>query len=359
MKALVFHAPRDVRCETVPDPAPLEAGDVVCEIECTAICGSDLHVWRGNETGLDPGTVLGHEFVGRVVAVGAGVERFAPGDRVVAPFTTSCGVCAPCREGLSSRCERGCLFGWVEGGEGLEGVQAEFARVPLADTTLVAVPDGLSPEEALLAGDVLSTGYFCARSARIEEGAKVCVLGCGPVGLMAIASARELGAEEVLAVDSVPERLELARRFGGRPIPLDRGTGEAVRSHTEGRGANAVLEVVGSPSASRLALEVVRAGGTISAVGVHTEEHFAFSPGDAYDRNLTYVAGRSPARALAPRMLEWLVERRYPFGAVFSHRMDLEDGALAYELFDAKRDGCTKVLFTPSTPPRSPSHRVP
>jgi len=347
MRALTFHAPRDVRCETVPDPRLLGPRDVILRVELAAICGSDLHVYRGHEEGLDQGTVMGHEVLGEVVEVGREVRRLSRGDRVVAPFTTSCGACRPCEDGLTARCLHGELFGWVEGGRGLHGVQAELVRVPLAEATLVRVPAELAPEEALLAGDVLSTGYFCADAARFAPGATVVVLGCGPVGLMAIVGALELRAGRVLAVDSVPERLALAARFGAEPVDLCADPVAFLREHTDGRGADCVLEVVGSPSASRLALDLLRAGGTISAVGVHTEERFAFTPGEAYDKNLTYVAGRCPARRYAPRMLELLGRGRHPFAAVYSHRLGLEEGPRGYRIFDEKLEGCTKVLLAP------------
>lgn len=350
MRAVVFHAPGDARCEHVPDPGLVAPTDAIVRVELGAICGSDLHVWRGNEVGLDAGCVLGHEFLGEVVELGSEVRDLRVGDRVVSPFTTSCGSCPACDEGLTARCEHGQLFGWVADGHGLHGAQAEYVRVPLADATLVRLDAELEPEAALLVGDVLTTGWYCADMARLAEGARVVVLGCGPVGLMAVVGAREHGAGTVLAVDSVPERLALAARFGATAIELTPDVGkvrERVLDATDGRGADAVLEVVGHPSASRLAIELVRPGGTISAVGVHTEPHFAFSPGEAYDRNLTYTAGRCPARAHMPRMLELVRSGRYPLGAIWSHRLGLEEAPRGYELFDAKREGCTKVLLTP------------
>ncbi|MFL6202613.1 MAG: alcohol dehydrogenase catalytic domain-containing protein, partial [Thermoanaerobaculia bacterium] len=165
MKALVFEGIRRVACSTVPDPSLVDPGDAIVRVRAAAICGSDLHVYRGLETGLDAGTVLGHELAGEVVEAGRGVARFRAGDLVVSPFTTSCGVCFYCRLGLTGRCERGQLFGWVEEGRGLHGVQAEYVRVPLADSTLVAVPEGTPPELALFAGDILATGWFGAESA--------------------------------------------------------------------------------------------------------------------------------------------------------------------------------------------------
>ena len=350
MKGIVFHAPGDFRTERVDDPRLEADTDAIVRVEAAAICGSDLHVYRGHETGIEQGCVVGHEFLGEVVEVGKAVRGVRLGERVVSPFTTSCGACPACDEGLTARCDHGQLFGWREHGHGLHGAQAEYVRVPLADASLVAIDAELPGEEALLAGDVLSTGYFCADAARFGEGATVVVLGCGPVGLMATACARELGAGRVLAVDSIAERLELARSFGAEPVDLSPGTGavvESVREATGGRGADAVLEVVGHPSASRLAMDLVRPGGTIAAAGVHTEANFAFSPVEAYDKNLTYVAGRCSARHFMERTLELVRSRAYPLASIYSHRMTLDEGPRGYELFDQKLEGCTKVLLAP------------
>ncbi len=347
MRALVFHGPFQVRCDSVPEPRLLEPGDALLRVDLGAICGSDLHVYRGNETGLDPGTVMGHEFLGTVVEVGGAVAGLRPGARAVSPFSTSCGRCFFCKSGLPSRCESSQLFGWVQQGRGLQGAQAEYVRVPLADSTLVPLPSGVDEEQALLAGDVLSTGFHCAENAGIAAGQVVAVVGCGPVGLSAALFARELGAQVVLAIDSVPERLELAERLGARPVELDARVVERVRGASAGRGADAVLEAVGSPAASRLAFELVRVGGTISAAGVHTEPHFAFAPGEAYDKNLTYRAGRAPVRACMERVLARLAAGTLDVSALISHRLSLEEGPRGYEIFEARRERCTKVLLHP------------
>ena len=292
MKAVAFHAPFALACEEVPEPRLEAQSDVLLRVDLAAICGSDLHVYRGVERGLERGTVMGHEFLGTVVEAGQEVQRWKRGARVVSPFSTSCGRCFFCQRGLTSRCLESQLFGWVREGRGLHGGQAEYVRVPLADSTLVALPEGVPAEQALLAGDVLSTGFHGVESGGVGPGDVVCVLGCGPVGLCAILGARELGAHRVLAVDSVPERLELAERFGAAPVRLGaEDVAQRVRAASEDRGADVVLEVVGSPEASRLAYALVRTGGTISAPGVHSEPHFAFSPGQVYDKNLTYRSG--------------------------------------------------------------------
>lgn len=348
MKALVFEGVGRVGHAEVDDPSILEPGDVVVRVRAAAVCGSDLHVYRGLETGLDAGTVMGHELAGEVVAAGPGVTRFRPGDLVVSPFTTSCGACFYCRSGLTARCVAGQLFGWVQEGRGLHGVQAEYARVPLADTTLVRVPEGTPPEEALFAGDVLATGWFGAESAGAGPGRVVVVVGCGPVGLMAVIAARELGAERVFAVDALPDRLELARAYGAEPLNFEQGDPlAAVREATQGRGADGVVEAVGSPASTRLAFDLARPGGTLAAVGVHTERHLAFAPGEAYDKNLTYRAGRCPARHYMERLLPLIQSRKYDLGALISHRLPLSEGPRGYDLFDRRVPGCTKVMLLP------------
>jgi 2-desacetyl-2-hydroxyethyl bacteriochlorophyllide A dehydrogenase len=348
MKALIWQGIENIGLETVEDPRLEGPSDVIVEVERAAICGSDLHVYHGRETGLDTGTVMGHEFIGRVAEIGPDVRRFRKGDRVCSPFTTNCGSCFFCRKGLTSRCLHGELFGWVADGRGLHGGQAEAVRIPLGDATLVAVPDGVDDEEALLLCDVLCTGFYCADRGEVAGGDVVVVLGCGPVGLMAVIGARERGVETIFAVDSVAERLTLARGYGAAPIDLGgEEPVETIREQTDGRGADAVLEAVGSPAAGRLAVDLVRPGGIISTAGVHTERQLSFSPVEAYDKNLTYRSGRCPARAYMDRLLPLVCSRKYFLTEVFSHRMSLAEGPEGYRLFAGRRDGCTKVALQP------------
>jgi threonine dehydrogenase-like Zn-dependent dehydrogenase len=348
MRALTYHGIQDLRVEQVPDP-PIEApGDAIVAVRLAAICGSDLHVWHGRETGLDLGTVMGHEFLGEIVAVGAEVRRLRPGDRVVSPFTTSCGTCFYCSHGLPARCLQGQLFGWVERARGLHGAQAGLVRVPLADTTLLELPAELPAEAGLVIGDVLATGYHSAVMGGVGPGASCAVVGCGPVGLMAVLAARELGAGLVFALDSVPERLALAERFGATPVRVGASDPvDLIRSATEGRGVDAVLEAVGSPESSRLGFALVRPGGTIAAVGVHHEATFPFSPGAAYDKNLTYRIGRCPVRHYMERLLPLAARHADLIGSLFTHRMSLEQGPAGYRLFEARSDGCIKVALVP------------
>ncbi len=348
LKAITFQGIEEVGYQTTTDPTIESEADAIVRVDLAGVCGSDLHVYHGRETGLDEETILGHEFVGQIEAVGQKVARFKPGDRVVSPFTTNCGDCFYCLEGLTARCVRGQLFGWREAGQGLHGAQAQYVRVPLADTTLVAIPEEVTPEEALLAGDVFSTGFFAATAGEVGPGDVVAVLGCGPVGLMAALSARLLGAERVFALDRIEERLALARDFGVEAVNFEnQSPKDVVAEATESRGADVVLEAVGSQKASRLAVDLVRPGGVVSVVGVHTEPSFDFSPVLAYDKNLTYRIGRCSARHFLDRTLELLSSNKPPISRIISHRLPLADGAHAYRIFANRTEGCTKAVLIP------------
>ncbi len=348
MHALTIHAKEDIRHEKVDDPQLLAPDDVIVQTELTAVCGSDLHVYHGRETGIDPGTVMGHEFIGTIVETGRNVTRFQTGDRVFSPFFSSCGSCFFCESDLSCRCENGHLFGWVEQGRGLQGVQAEWVRVPHANHTLHRIPSTISSIEALLLCDILPTGYFCADMAFLGEDKTYAVIGCGPVGLLAIAGLRARGAERIWAFDLLPYRLKMAEEFGAIPIDASRGDHRhLLQETTEGRGADAVLEVVGSTSAQKLAYELVRAGGTIAVVGVHTSDNFAFAPAALYDKNLTYKTGRCPVQRYIPELIPIVESGKFDFERIISHQMKLSDGPGAYELFAARADNCTKIVLKP------------
>jgi threonine dehydrogenase-like Zn-dependent dehydrogenase len=347
MKAITFQGIKDLRYETVDDPEIKDPGDVIVKVTQTAVCGSDLHIYHGRESGLDKGTVMGHEFVGEIIEKGKSVRNFSKEDQVVSPFSTNCGKCYFCDIGLTSRCINGELFGWVEGGIGLQGAQAEFVRVPLADSTLVPIPEEIDPRHALLAGDILSTGYYCADRAEIRPGGLYVVIGCGPVGLLTIMSAFEQGAQHVVAIDNVKERLVMANRLGAVAWHLNENPVLYILEKTHGVGAEAVMEAVGSPGAQDLALKLVRPGGTISTVGVHTAQDFSFSPAEAYELNLTFRIGRCPARyymdILMPKLETW----QWDLNMLFSHELPLSKGARAYEIFDRKEENALKILLKP------------
>ncbi len=348
MKALTFHGNKKVHYDSVEDPAIVQPSDVIVKMRACAICGSDLHVYYEREKGIDFGTAMGHEFAGEIMEVGGAVHTLKKGDVVMSPFTTCCGQCYYCRIGLTCRCIHNQLFGWVEKGEGLPGGQAEYVRVPMADSTLMKIPEGISLEEGLLMGDVLSTGFFCAQQAELKPDNVSVIIGCGPVGLMTILGARECGAERIFAVDTLPERLAMAQQFGATAIDGSHQQAvEIIRDATEGRGADAVMEAVGSHGAVHLALELVRPGGIISSVGVCTEKHMAFSPVEAYNKNLIYKTGRCPARAMMPKLIPMVQQKKYDITRIFSHTLKLSDGEHGYDIFANKKDHCHKVLLRP------------
>jgi threonine dehydrogenase-like Zn-dependent dehydrogenase len=349
MQALTFGGIETILHQSVADPKILGESDAIVKIVMAGICGSDLHVYHGRETGLDEGTVMGHELAGIVIETGSEVKRFYKGARVLSPFTTSCGECYYCRIGLTCRCEKGNLFGWVQQGRGLHGAQAQYIRVPMADRTLVPLSNDLSDEKGLLLGDIFSTGYFCAENAGINSKGVYVVIGCGPVGLMTIIAAKNLGAEKLFAIDTVTNRLMKAKEFGAVPLnPLLADVNGQILENTGGRGADAVMEAVGSSPALQLAIDLVRPGGIISSAGVHTAEFFPFSPGKAYDKNLTYRTGRCPARYYAEKLLREQVVQRCPVDEIITHRFSLPEGARAYEVFDKKLDNCIKAVLLPS-----------
>lgn len=348
MHALTFHGKGKIKYESAPDPEIKSPGDAIIKVHLAGICGSDLHVYHEREKGLDLGAIMGHELVGEIVERGKDVRNFRQGDLVVSPFTTNCGNCFYCRKGLTSRCPAGQLLGWVQKGIGLQGTQAEYVRVPLADSSLFQVPEKVHTEAGLLMGDVLPTGYFCADMAEITPEGTYVSIGCGPVGLMAILSARELGAEKIYAIDKIPERLLLAAKFGAKPINFEHDDPIMIlREATEGRGTDAVLEVVGNSAATRLAIDLVRPGGVIAVAGVHNEPHFPFSPAEAYDKNLTYKVGRCPARHYAQRLIPLVQKRQDELLAIISHRLPLAQGPKGYQIFDEKLEDCTKVVLMP------------
>lgn len=348
MKALTFQGKEKLSYEEINDPGILEPTDAIVKVEWTAICGSDLHVYREHEKGPDAGTVMGHEFVGEIVEVGKEVNGFSKGEHVVSPFTTSCGQCYYCKIGLTCRCLHGQLYGWMENGHGLHGAQAEYVRVPMADSTLFGIAEGVDHKDMLFIGDILSTGYFCAENAEVTPEKTIVVVGCGPVGLMAIVGAIEQGATKVFAVDSVEERLLKASKYGALPINFQsENPVDVLKALTNGRGADAVVEVVGSAAAQRLAVDLVRPGGIVSTVGVHTSKNFAFSPVEAYDKNLTFKIGRCPARAYMEKLSHLVIDGKYDLNAIVSHEMPLSAGPEGYRIFDQKLDDSLKILLQP------------
>ncbi|MGB7347654.1 MAG: alcohol dehydrogenase catalytic domain-containing protein [Pirellulaceae bacterium] len=345
MKAICFESIQQISLQVIPDASIENASDAIVKVSVAGLCGSDLHPYFGREVGIEAGTVMGHEFVGEVVEVGSDTKKFRVGDQVCAPFTTNCGQCRPCKNGLTSRCVHGQLFGWRENAGGLHGGQAEYVRVPLADTTLMKVPDGMSNDLALLLGDNLSTGYFCAEMAGAQPNGVYVVIGCGTVGLMAIMAAKRMGATNIIAVDPVESRLHAARKIGAITCGDLSSVNEIVAKHTGGLGVDAVMELVGLPDAQRMAIDVLRPGGTLSVIGCHCTPHFAFSPTEAYDKNLTYRTGRCPARHYMEVIPAKLAQKPIDLNGVITHRFSIDDAQTAYDTFAYRKDGCLKAVI--------------
>ncbi|KAJ9319106.1 hypothetical protein DTO271D3_694 [Paecilomyces variotii] len=346
MRAVVFKGPFNVALEERPIPKIEEPTDIVVKVIYTALCGSDLHVFRGIEV-AEPGFIMGHELTGTVVEVGSAVKTVQKGDKVVSAFTTSCGECFYCKEGLSSRCAKNTLFGC----EVLNGGQAEYVRIPLADGTVVKVPEGVQEQLLVLMGDIFPTGYFAAKNAfkeyspeKISQQTAV-IIGCGPVGLCAVINALEYKPKHILAVDSVPSRLEQAKALGAEPwnFMTDRqGLEERVKELTDGRGADVVIEVVGLSPALRTAFELVRPFGTISSVGVHNGE-IPWTGQDAYNKNLKTQMGRCPVRSVFPEALAVLTKNQDKLAFMTQNIMPLSKAVEAYDLFNSMK--VQKIIF--------------
>lgn len=355
MKAVVLKQIDEVVVQEVSDPVLQDPDDAIVRVTTAGICGSDLHIVQGRDPGIRMGTIMGHEFVGVVEQTGSGVQNFKAGDRVLSPFTINCGKCFYCKRNLPARCVRSFCFGFVsEDGSGLEGSQAEFVRVPLASSTLLAIPerrkDGVtvSDEDVLFLGDIFSTAYSTAEGGLIRKGDTVVVIGCGPVGLLGILAARLFEPANIVAVDSIDYRTAKAREFGALTVnPEPEKVLKMVRELTEGRGADAVLEAVGHPSALDLAIHVVRPGGVVSIAGYHTESEYSFPIQKAYTKNLTLRIGRCNARKYMQQLLPLVLENRVPLTSIITHELRLSEAVRAYKLFAEKQDHAIKVLLKP------------
>ncbi|KAK3987948.1 putative S-glutathione dehydrogenase [Cladorrhinum sp. PSN332] len=350
MKAVVFHGPKKVAVEDRPVPQLQGPKDVIVKVQATALCGSELHVFRGHQTS-PTGFIMGHEFVGHIVAVGSSVKNLKIGDKVVAPFTTSCSECFYCTHNHSSRCAHSLLFGC----ERLDGGQAEYVRVPHGEGTLTIAPSAISDQALILMADIFPTGFFGAKNAfkllepsnQKPSEAVVVVVGCGPVGLCAIISALEYKPKHLFAVDSVPSRLELAKGLGAEPLNFADGKEkmiQRVKEVTEGRGADAVIEVVGLSPALRTAFDLLRPFGAISSIGVHNAE-IPWGGDDAYSKNLRIQKGRCPVKSIFDEALPVLAKNQDRVSFMFDKIMPLADAVEGYDLFDQMK--VQKVIFKP------------
>jgi 2-desacetyl-2-hydroxyethyl bacteriochlorophyllide A dehydrogenase len=345
VRALVLHGERDIRVEDVDDPRPDDLGGAVVRITHTAICGSDLHLYHGQNPSYP--FRPGHEFVGEVVEVGSGVSRFSSGDQVLVAGVFGCGRCPPCLVGDVVACRDGGpkVFGV---GPDLHGGQADAVAVPNADTSLLRIPEGVTPEQAVLLTDILPTGWYGAELAGVRPGDTVAVIGLGPVGILAVLSALVMGAARVLAVDPVAERRAVAASLGATPVdPTATGGAGAILELTGGVGADSVIEAVGLQATIHDAIFGVKVGGTVAVIGVNLAMDFPFPMAWAFARDLTFRIGLCPVPGTWPRLVPLVAAGRLTPEIVFTDRIALADGPAAYDRFDRREDGILKVLLTP------------
>ncbi len=390
MKAVCWHGANDVRVDNVPDPKIINPRDAIIKITSTAICGSDLHIYDGYIPSMESGDILGHEFMGEVVELGSAVKNVQVGDRVIVPFTISCGNCFFCNRDLWSLCDNSNpngwmaeqmyghspagLFGYSHMLGGYAGGQAEYARVPFADVGLFKIPEGLTDDQVLFLTDIFPTGYMAAENCHIKPGDTVAVWGCGPVGQFAIKSAYMLGAERVIAFDRVPERLQMAKEQGHAEVlnyeELD--VGEALKEMTGGRGPDACIDAVGMeahgtdamsfydkakqavrletdrPTALRQVIVACRKGGHVSLAGVYGGFLDKIPMGSAFNKGLTFKMGQTHVHRYVQPLLERIQNGEIDPSFVITHKMSLEEAPKGYEIFKHKKDNCIKVVLKPN-----------
>jgi len=389
MKALTWHGKHDIRCETVPDPQIQESGDVIVRITSTAICGSDLHLYDGFMPTMEAGDVLGHEPMGIVEEVGGSVTKLKKGDRVVVPFTISCGKCWFCERTLFSLCDTtnpnhkiaekamgqspAGLFGYSHMLGGYAGGQAQFLRVPHADVGPIKIESDLPDEKVLFLSDIYPTGYMAAENANIQPGDIVAIWGCGPVGQFAIRSAWLLGAGRVIAIDNVPERLAMARAGKAETIDTtDANAYEVLMEMTHGRGPDSCIDAVGAeahgtytlediadkvkvslglatdrPAALRQAIMSCRKGGTLSVPGVYVGTPDKVPFGALMNKGLTLRTGQTHVQRYLAPLLKTIEDGTIDPSFVVTHVRPLEEGPDLYKTFRDKKDGCIKVVLKP------------
>jgi threonine dehydrogenase-like Zn-dependent dehydrogenase len=402
MKAVVFHGIGDIRLDTVPEPKLKESTDAIVRLTASAICGTDLHFVRGTFPGLKEGRILGHEGVGIVEEVGRGVRNLKRGDRVVIPSTVNCGNCSYCRAGYTAQCDdanpnglsAGTVFyGGPEQAGGLDGLQAEYARVPFAYESLVKLPDHVTDDQAILMSDIYPTAYFGAHLAKVRDGDVVAVWGCGPVGLFAVLSAFQLGANRVIALDEHEDRLERARMLGAETVNVTKEDPvEAIKEMTKGIGPNRAIDAVGvdserptegpaarsteeqagqfaqevskiAPNAnpqgeqwkpgdapslvSTWAVKTLAKAGTLGIIGVYPPADTFFPIGAAMNKNLSINLGNCNHRTYIPKLVAKVASGETDPAVVLSKIEPMQDAIEAYKQFDLRRPGWIKVELKP------------
>lgn len=376
MKAIIYNGIKDVEVEKVEDPKIEKDDDIIVKVTSTAICGSDLHLIHGMIPDMPKGFRLGHETMGIVEEVGKGVTNLKKNDRVVVPFPVACGHCWQCNHNNFSQCDNsnpygevGGIFGYSNTFGGYPGGQAEYLRVPYANVGPVVVPDHLADEQVLFLTDVLPTSYWGVDIGGVSHGDTVVVLGCGPIGLTTIKWCLLKGAERIIAVDNVPYRLEHAKTYDNvETINFEDydNTGEYIKEITHG-GADVVIDCVGmdgkmttiervetmlklqggSKSAIEIATQAVRKCGTVVLVGVYGARYNNFPLGDFFSRNITLKMGQCPAQTYVKDILKLIEEEKFDATDIITHKLKLDEGKHAYEIFDNKLDDCIKVILKP------------
>jgi 2-desacetyl-2-hydroxyethyl bacteriochlorophyllide A dehydrogenase len=344
MHAVTFQAPGDVRVEERPDPTLSAPDDAIVRIKASGVCGSDLHIYHGR-VAIEPGFTIGHEYVGTVVDAGDAVHNVAVGDRVLGCFQSACGICFFCRQGNFHKCEESRTFGHGATLGSLPGTQAELALIPHANLTLRRVPEGLSDDVALFAGDVMGTGYHAVTNAGLRPGQSLAVLGLGPVGQCAVQAARVAGAASVLAIDSVEDRLAMAARFGAQPVHLsDQDPRAEIKAATEGRGVDVAIEAVGDPRALDLAIRLASKCGVVSVVGVYAER-IEVHAGLAWIKALTLRTGHANVIAHLDPVLALMASGALDPSPLVTHHMPLSEAPEAYALYDRRE--ALKIVLAP------------
>ncbi|CAB4906177.1 MAG: alcohol dehydrogenase catalytic domain-containing protein [Actinobacteria bacterium] len=342
MRAVVLHGPEKLSVDTVADPKILAPTDAIVRVTHSAICGADLHPYHGHAPGFESGTVLGHEFVGTVVERGAAVTSVEIGQRVVNTSMTSDGSCIHCRAGRFTQCDDRSLFGYSGIYPRLDGGQADFVRVPMANRSLFAVPDGVSSNDAVFVADILPTGFAAVQRSGATNADVVVVLGCGPVGLMAVMCA--VGpARAVVAVDGIAVRRELAEKLGAQSVTPE-AAADLVNNLTHGLGADAVIEASGSPHALQAAFGLTRAQGVISVVGAHFEPDFPIDNGVMFAKELSLVFSIGNPTRDREKLMDAVLAGKFTPSQILTHSISIDDAVHAYERFDAKE--MTKVILT-------------
>lgn len=375
MKALVYEGMKNVQVAEVAEPKLVKPDDIIIKVTSSAICGSDLHLFHGMVPNMPKGMILGHENMGVVLEAGHEVTRVKKGDRVIVPFPIACGHCWYCEHELYSQCDNsnpnnscGAIFGYSDTYGGYDGGQAEFLRVPYANTGPRVIPEELSDEQVLFLTDVLPTAYWGVDVGGVKKDDTVVILGCGPIGLTAIKWTILAGAKRIIAVDYIKYRLEHAKKYGVETVNLEdhEDTGEYIHEITRG-GADVVLDCVGvdgkmtafekietllklqggSKSAIEIASQAVRKAGTVVFVGVYGTRYNMFPLGDFFSKNITLKMGQCPVHAYVDKIYQMIVQGRFDPTDIITHKLPLEQGSRAYEIFDKKEDNCIKVILKP------------